>query len=230
MKNYILKTVNLKGINLQFYDFCKSSTCEIMANEINNDSYDIAIDNKVNFKNDDVVIDIGGNIGTVSILLAKKYPFIKIYAFEPVYENWKNFKRNIKINNINNIKLFNLAVAGNNCFAKIEYDYHINGCSSLIKDFFHQFQSKEIYIKRNTVKTITLDDILLKFKIDKCKLLKIDCEGSEFEIFYNSKLLNKIEYVTGETHSYDNKRNNRESLLKYLEKYFPNNKIQMVGY
>ena len=54
----------------------------------------------------------------------------------------------------------------------------------------------------------------------------INVKGSEFEIFYNSKLLNKIEYVTGETHSYDNKRNNRESLLKYLEKYFPNNKIQ----
>jgi FkbM family methyltransferase len=229
MKNYILKTVNLKGINLQFYDFYKSSTCSFIANEINNDSYDIAIDNKVNFKNDDVVIDIGGNIGMVSILLAKKYPFIKIYAFEPVYENWKNFKRNIKINNVNNIKLFNLAVAGNNCFAKIEHDYNINICSSLMKNFIHQWQ-REICIKRNTVKTITLDDILLRFKIDKCKLLKIDCEGSEFEIFYNSKLLNKIEYVTGETHSYDNKRNNRESLLKYLEKYFPNNKIQMVGY
>ena len=49
-ENNILKTVNLKGINLQFYDFYKSSTCEIMANEINNDSYDIAIDNKVNLK------------------------------------------------------------------------------------------------------------------------------------------------------------------------------------
>ena len=229
MKNNILKNVNLKGINLQFYDFYKSSTFSIIANEINSDSYDIAIDNKVNFKNDDVVIDIGGNIGMVSILLAKKYPFIKIYAFEPVYENWKNFKRNIKINNVNNIKLFNLAVAGSSGFAKIEYYFNMNGCSSLIKNLSSQWR-KEISTTRNTVKTITLDDILLRFKIDKCKLLKIDCEGSEFEIFYNSKLLNKIEYVTGETHSYDNKRNNRESLLKYLEKYFPNNKIQMVGY
>jgi len=229
MKNYILKTFNLKGINLQFYDFYKSSTCIGIAHEINNNSYDIAIDNKVNFRNDDVVIDIGGNIGMVSILLAKKYPFIKIYAFEPVYENWKNFKRNIKINNVNNIRLFNLAVAGNNSFAKIEHDYNINVCSSLIKNFVSQ-RKKQISTTRNTIKTITLDDILLKFKIDKCKLLKIDCEGSEFEIFYNSKLLNKIEYLTGETHSFDNKKNNRESLLKYLEKYFPSNKIQMVGF
>mgnify|MGYP003348088609 CR=1 FL=1 len=57
MKNNILKNVNLKGINLQFYDFYKSSTFSFIANEINNDSYDIAIDNKVNLDTSKLTLD-----------------------------------------------------------------------------------------------------------------------------------------------------------------------------
>ena len=63
-------------------------------------------------------------------------------------------------------------------------------------------------------------------------MLKIDCEGAEFDILYNSKQLQagNIEYIVGETHSFDKKKNNRESLLEYLEKYVDKEKMSWVGW
>jgi FkbM family methyltransferase len=49
------------------------------------------------------------------------------------------------------------------------------------------------------VETISLDDILFKF--EKVKLLKLDVEGSEFEILMNSNLLHKVERIVGEYHN-----------------------------
>ena len=82
------------------------------------------------------------------------------------------------------------------------------------------------------MKTISLDDIFKKFNIKKVKLLKIDCEGAEFDILYNSKQLQagNIEYIVGEVHSFDDKKNNKKSLLEYLEKYIDKEKMSWVGW
>ena len=91
---------NIKGIPLKFYDSIWSVTSDVVAGEINNNpEYNFE---NIDFKEGDSVIDIGGNIGMISIFLAKKYPFLKIYAFEPVKQNYDNFLKNIKLNNIPN--------------------------------------------------------------------------------------------------------------------------------
>ena len=36
--------------------------------------------------------------------------------------------------------------------------------------------------------------------LDKVKLLKIDCEGDEYEILYATNQLHKVEYIRGEFH------------------------------
>lgn len=86
------KTINdiyyckLSGLDFVFYDSILSGTVNTVSGEIDNYDFD-----SIDFKERDVVIDIGGNIGMVSIYLAKKYPFLKIYAFEPVIQNYQNF-------------------------------------------------------------------------------------------------------------------------------------------
>lgn len=55
--------------------------------------------------------------------------------------------------------------------------------------------------------------------IPRCDLLKIDCEGSEYEIFYlsSSETLNKIERIVGEFHPRDQNKNNGRALCDFLE-------------
>jgi len=55
------------------------------------------------------------------------------------------------------------------------------------------------------IQCVTLDDVFKKNKIDKCDLLKMDCEGAEFEIIYNasSECLDKIEEIRMEYHCFE---------------------------
>ncbi len=81
------------------------------------------------------VIDIGGNVGIVSIYLAKEYPFLKIYAFEPMHCNYENFKENIKLNNIPEwvITLVNKAVTKDGRSVVISYNLANSG-GSIVSD------------------------------------------------------------------------------------------------
>lgn len=105
MENIILKkysnetmiyNVNLLGEPLYFYDTIASGTVTYVANEINGEEYKNIFN--IDFKEGDIVIDIGANVGMISILLAKKFPFLKIYSFEPLPMNYNNFIKNININ------------------------------------------------------------------------------------------------------------------------------------
>ncbi|MDR1942676.1 MAG: FkbM family methyltransferase [Endomicrobium sp.] len=80
-----------------------------MIQALHRDDYKL---NCIDFNQMDVVIDIGANIGMISIYLAKKYPFLKIYSFEPVKCNYEKFKKNIELNKIPNgvINIQNKAV------------------------------------------------------------------------------------------------------------------------
>lgn len=217
-----IKNVNLRGIDLTLFDYIESNTIEMLDSDFNNLNEYGVID-KINFKNNDIVIDIGANVGITSIYLAKKHPNIKIYAFEPVYFTYKNLLRNLHINNIKNVIPFNLAVSKKDIyFTRIYFCKNNSGASSA----YHNTNSNKYYHCR----CITLDETIKQNNIKNIKLLKIDCEGAEFDILYNTDNLNKIEYITGETHSYDDKKNNKESLLKYLENYIDKEKISFCGY
>ncbi len=222
---FILRNIVIKGQKIQLFDALGSNTALIIENEINSGEYDILLSGKINFQPGDVVIDIGGNIGAISILLAKKFPFLKIYAFEPVFENWKVFRRNMHLNNISNeqIKLHNFAVTGDGRLVKINTNAANNGIASIVNNPSTGSGSQ-------IVKSVKLDWVFEQYNIAKCKAIKIDCEGAEFEIIYNFKNLKNVEYMIGEAHSFDDKKNNKRALLEYLEGHLDKNKIEFSGY
>ena len=51
-----------------------------------------------------------------------------------------------------------------------------------------------------TVKSTKLDDFIASLGFPKIKLLKIDCEGAEYEILKGSSLLYMVEHLSGEFH------------------------------
>ena len=211
-----LYSCKLGGIDFKFYDFIFSGVTEYMPNEIDDYNFD-----SIDFKDGDVVIDIGGNIGTVSIYLAKKYPFLKIYAFEPVKQNYENFLNNIELNNINKdiIKVFNLAITKDRRDVILTSPFNNSGASNI----YNNFRGSGNIISNNdiSIKSITFDDIFSNNNISKCKLLKIDCEGAEYEILYSANVenLKNCEYMRAEFHG---KKYKQKDLYNHCNKFIKN--------
>ena len=138
------------------------------------------------------IIDIGGHIGSFSLLANK---FLKKkgrqFVYEPVPENFNLIKKNILINNLTDfIKPFNYAVSKEIGKAKIYISSDNTGGSRL---HLPDPSSKSFEI----VKVTTLDEIYRTNKLDFVDLIKIDVEGSEHSIIFSSKkiLMNKVRYI-----------------------------------
>jgi len=161
-------------------------------------------------KEDDLVIDIGAHIGIFAVFAAQFAKNGKIYAFEPMPENFEMLRNNIGINKSTNIISVNKAVSDKKGEKELYLSKDNTGEHSFI---FNEDKSKKV-----KVKTISLKDIIDEYNLTKINFLKIDCEGAEYEILLNSPqdIFHKIEKISMECH-YIDKTRNIFSLKKYLE-------------
>lgn len=60
------------------------------------------------------IIDVGANIGVMTILLARKFKKGKIFSFEPIPQNFITLKKIVSLFKCKNVKIFNLAL-GDEC-------------------------------------------------------------------------------------------------------------------
>ncbi len=172
--------------------------------------------NKTNFDTNSVIIDIGAQIGIFSIYAATKSK--TVYAFEPVPENYKLFLENIRINDFNRIiKAYNYAISDKEENLRLFLNEDNTGGHSA-------YSKTGNYLD---VPTMSLKDVFDKNDIKICDLLKIDAEGSEYEILFGlpEEYFKKIKRVFVEYHDFNGMdsnnepSNNIESLRKYLENH-----------
>lgn len=123
------------------------------------------------------LVDVGGHFGFFSSQIALKYPKCRILAFEPAPLTFNVLKQNISLNNLENVELFNIAVGSQEgVISFFESDQH--ECSSL-------FELKK-GTKKIDVPITTLENIINDKALDVIDILKLDCEGAEFDIIQNS--------------------------------------------
>ncbi|MDP2673193.1 MAG: FkbM family methyltransferase [Nanoarchaeota archaeon] len=157
----------------------------------------------------DIVIDIGAHAGIFTILASYYAKNGKVYAFEPMKENYELLKENIKLNYAKNIEAINKAVSNK---------------SGKLKFYVSQTKNKgqnSFYKLSDTQKQISVEKISFKNfikKIPKINFLKIDCEGAEYEILFSlsKKELEKIKKISMEFHNYG--KYNGEDLARFLQK------------
>jgi FkbM family methyltransferase len=118
-------------------------------------------------KKNDVVVDVGANIGYYTLLMAQKAK--RVYAIEPDKEIFGILKKNIEENNLKNIVLIN-AAAGDK---KGQIKYYKNE---------ENFGDGRVYGSKSDnfvgfVSCLRLDDILRNEQI--ISLIKIDVQGWE---------------------------------------------------
>ena len=159
-------------------------------------------------KNGDIIIDIGSHIGLFSLYASQKCKEGKIFSFEPVKSNYNIFLKNIEKNNLKNIFSFNTAVAKE---------------TGLVKINLHEDESGHSLFKTGgesiTVESISLKEIIEKNSIEKCDLIKMDCEGGEYEIIDSipDKYIKKINKFIIEYHFEDKKPQLVIDLIKKLK-------------
>ena len=151
---------------------------------------------KENFeiKSNDIVIDIGAHIGLFTIYASQFCDKGTIYSFEPVEENYKLLLENTRSNNLEHVKIFNLAVSNSTEPIKLYINDDESGHS-----MFSQSSSSLM------VNSISLKKIFDDNQIERCNFLKLDCEGAEYEIIKNlpSSYFEKIDKMVIEYHMAD---------------------------
>lgn len=127
----------------------------------------------------DIAFDVGANIGIytlwISIFIGHKGNLI---SFEPDPDNYRRCLEQLKLNQLNNIKLEQIALAdrtGDMRFnAKKDVESHL---------LFNEKTSTDSII----VNTTTLDDYCFKNNIKKINFLKIDTEGVDYFVLRGAK-------------------------------------------
>ncbi|HCN84407.1 MAG TPA: hypothetical protein DIT07_12420 [Sphingobacteriaceae bacterium] len=157
-------------------------------------------------KPDSIVIDIGANIGVFSLYAALSGAK-KVYSFEPSKEAFQILCKNIELNNLKDVIIpFNKAVSS---VDDLTIKFPVS--SSPYNKIDNKIDDDEDYLE---VKTISLKSICDENNIQTIGLLKLDCEGAEFDILPNIDELSlaKIEEVKMEYHV------DPKELIIFLEK------------
>lgn len=161
-----------------------------------------------------VMIDIGANIGTFTLYMAEKQKKLKIFCYEPDEENFKCLKENFEINQFHTLYAYNLAVGSQNkpvkIYAKNSREMGTPGSSILHKTN-----------KFKTVDCVTLQNILDDNKIFECDLLKLDCEGAEYDILLSQgeNCFKRIKAIILEYHEFESLNFNHHDLENHLQKF-----------
>jgi FkbM family methyltransferase len=122
------------------------------------------------------VIDIGGFNGDSPIFFAWKGAR-RVYAFEPIPFSYRVAVRNVQLNGIQNIEMFNEAVGLSEGELAIDEDtlyFHATAFRNRKSDKGDRIRVRAF---ENLVKDIKLKDAVLK----------MDCEGCEYDILLNIK-------------------------------------------
>jgi FkbM family methyltransferase len=121
---------------------------------------------------DSVILDIGANIGWYSLNLSKKVARGKVFAFEPLPKIFSRLMKNIKLNNVENVRPLNFGLSNKAGSVAFFFNPKLWGATSAAK--LHE-KSKTA---RVTCKLKRLDDFIFNLT-DRIDFIKCDVEGAE---------------------------------------------------
>ncbi|MCI0764731.1 FkbM family methyltransferase [Bacillus sp. TL12] len=132
-----------------------------------------------------ICLDIGANIGLISLALSYLANNGKVYSFEPSQKNYSYLVRNIKVNKIDNILPFNLGIYNENANMRF-CDISDGGGWSFVYN-----NRESIATPNQDIMCVKLDDWIKAENVTKIDFIKIDTEGSELKALFGA--LNTIQ-------------------------------------
>lgn len=156
----------------------------------------------------DVVMDIGANRGFFCLFASEKAK--KVYAYEPVDSTYELLDTNITYNSIKNVYAKKAGISNYTGNAIINKSKKHSGTSSL---YLHVEQEE-----KEKIKVLEINDELRK--VGYVDFLKIDCEGSEYDIIYAIRQFKYIKKIALEFHEIDERTKNGKALFQYLSCHY----------
>lgn len=139
------------------------------------------------------VLDIGANIGVYAIFAATRSKNTKVFAFEPAPTEFQALSNNIHRNNLEKkIAASPIAVTGKD---ETRILFLNGGPHNSLYDHWKDAEPAEVTCE-------SLEKIFEANNINQCDMLKMDCEGSEFEILQSTpkNIFEKIAAIRMEYH------------------------------
>jgi FkbM family methyltransferase len=148
-----------------------------------------------------VVVDLGANAGYFSLWLLAHLPGARVYAYEPLPGNLAILERNLAQNPkaAAHIQFFAKAVTGT---PTESVEFHVQAANDLSMSASIVRESITKSARTIRVGATTLSGIMDENHLAKIDLLKIDCEGAEYEILFNTpaERFTRIQRIALETH------------------------------
>ncbi len=127
---------------------------------------------------DSTFIDMGANIGIVSVAAAARLTTGKVFAFEPNPEVLALLRENIALNKLEDrVAVYPLGVAGTTGVRTMYFEPMMWGGGRIIPDKRHDMRTQQF-----DVRCVGLGDALSLTGVPSIDFVKIDCEGAEGEI------------------------------------------------
>ena len=159
-----------------------------------------------------LVVDIGANIGAFTISAALRGA--RVLGFEPFPSNFAILQRNVELSEVR-AELFQLAVSSQTesreLFLPDREDY-------VARFSLHPGRGERTI----RVECTSLDDIVSEHKLQRVDLLKLDCQGSEYEILFGAApdTLNRIRSIIVECEVFPDRTDwSPEALTAFLSKH-----------
>lgn len=155
------------SLGLSFNGFFEPKETEVVKKEI---------------KKNDVVIDIGANIGYYTLIFAQLVgPKGKVVAFEPDPANFELLKKNVLVNKYENVILENKAVSNKNGNLKLFLSTKNNG--------MHRTYPSKWCNESIEINSIRLENYFSNE--EKIDFVKLDIEGAEYDALMGMKSIIK---------------------------------------
>ena len=145
-----------------------------------------------------IIVDVGAYLGFYTLKAARLIgPQGFVVSVEPLAETFKLLSANVKINQLDNVKLIKACVAGSRGTKTL----YIPSCSinaSILEEYAEAMGGVDRVEK---VKAVRLIDII--GRLERVDLLKLDVEGVELEILENSRGIlnpNRVKRLIVEVH------------------------------
>ncbi len=155
-------------------------------------------------RRDLTILDIGAHVGIFSIYA---HPYAKkIYAIEPSTEHFLSLQQNIVANELVNVEAVQVAVGNENKTVDFFSNPTNKTMNSAKPAGWQEGWGKE------QVSMITLDKLFEENKIEHVDFMKLDVEGSEFEVICGTgfeRVAHKIDMVLTEVHSWAGRKPNQ---------------------
>ena len=159
------------------------------------------------------IVDIGANIGLFSVWAATRCPGARVIAVEPS-PTMAEFVRQNAARNRMSITVLQVACGGEEGKRVLYTPYGDEARNTL------NASDPSIPVRALAdVEVVTLKELLRRSRVEKCDLLKVDCEGSEYDIMFKAPadVLDRVQQIALEYHPGFNESDTPGRLEEFLK-------------